>query len=114
SADCHRSQYGYPFRVSLELALENRHRAVTLVSLACSGLDIVNGMFDTLDAREKFKEPSGGKVVSQLDQLSDLICRNGAAGRTASAAYTLPTYRPRRHATASDSVHQRWRHPHNR
>ena len=23
SADCHRSQYGYPFRVSLGLALEN-------------------------------------------------------------------------------------------
>jgi hypothetical protein len=29
SADCHRSQYGYPFRVGLQLALENRHRAVT-------------------------------------------------------------------------------------
>src|SRR5262249_44605193 len=42
SVDCHRSQYGYPFRVSLELALENRHRSVTLVSLACSGSDIVN------------------------------------------------------------------------
>ena len=29
SADCHRSQYGYPFRVSMGLALEDRHRAVT-------------------------------------------------------------------------------------
>jgi len=37
SADCHRSQYGYPFRVGIEMTLENRHRAVTLVSLACSG-----------------------------------------------------------------------------
>ncbi len=33
SADCHRSQYGYPFRVGLELTLENRHRSVTLMSL---------------------------------------------------------------------------------
>jgi len=27
SRDCHRSQYGYPFRVAIELALENRHRS---------------------------------------------------------------------------------------
>src|SRR5215471_13288791 len=33
SRDCHRSQYGYPFRVAIELALENRHRSVTLASL---------------------------------------------------------------------------------
>src|SRR5215475_4033282 len=26
SRDCHRSQYGYPFRVGIQLALENRHR----------------------------------------------------------------------------------------
>ena len=40
SADCHRSQYGYPFRVGIEMTLENRHRAVTLVSVACSGADV--------------------------------------------------------------------------
>ncbi|NJL08695.1 MAG: hypothetical protein HC900_10860 [Methylacidiphilales bacterium] len=32
SPDCHRSLYGYPMRVGLELALENRRRAVTLIS----------------------------------------------------------------------------------
>ena len=37
SRDCHRSQYGYPFRVAIELALENRHRSVTLASFTCSG-----------------------------------------------------------------------------
>ena len=36
SRDCHRSQCGYPFRVAIELALENRHRSVTL-SFTCSG-----------------------------------------------------------------------------
>jgi hypothetical protein len=41
SRDCHRSQYGYPFRVAIELALENRHRSVTLASLTCSGATVV-------------------------------------------------------------------------
>ena len=37
SRDCHRSQYGYPFRVALELALENRHRSITFASFtACA------------------------------------------------------------------------------
>ncbi|HUI94707.1 MAG TPA: hypothetical protein VLX44_03050 [Xanthobacteraceae bacterium] len=109
SVDCHRSQYGYPFRVSLELALENPHRSVTLVSLACSGSDIVNGMFKSVDAREKFSEPNGSKmVVSQFDQLSDLICRNGAAGRTASASYTLPVYKSGSTAISSETITERW------
>jgi lysophospholipase L1-like esterase len=93
SPDCHRSQYGYPFRVSIGMALENRHRAVTFVSLACSGADIVEGLFSERDAREQTSGPSGQKrVVAQLDQLSDLICRNGAAGRTRAASYRLPVY----------------------
>jgi hypothetical protein len=114
STDCHRSQYGYPFRVSLELALENRHRAVTLVSLACSGSDVVNGIFDTLDAREKFSEPGGAKVVSQLDQLSDLICRNGSAGRTTSGSYTLPVYSSGSTSISSQIFTKRWCPPANR
>lgn len=92
SADCHRSQYGYPFRVGLQLALDNRHRAVTLVSLACSGSDVVEGLFAERDAREQYSQPGGAKVVSQFDQLSDLICKNGSAGRTATGSYTLPVY----------------------
>src|ERR1700730_278588 len=92
SPDCHRSQYGYPFRVSLELALENRHRAITLVHLACSGADTVEGLFAEKDAREQFDKPNSAKVPPQFDQLSDLICRNGAAGRTASGSYALPVY----------------------
>jgi lysophospholipase L1-like esterase len=93
SADCHRSQYGYPFRVSIGMALENRHRAVTFVSLACSGSDIVEGLFAERDAREQTAGSNAQKkVVSQMDQLSDLICRNGAAGRTRTASYRLPVY----------------------
>ncbi len=93
SPDCHRSQYGYPFRVSIGLALENRHRAVTFVSLACSGADIVEGLFAERDAREQFTGLNAQKkVVPQLDQLSDLICKTGAAGRTRTVSYRLPVY----------------------
>jgi hypothetical protein len=93
SPDCHRSQYGYPFRVSIGLALENRHRAVTFVSLACSGADIVEGLFAERDAREQISGSNAQKkVVPQMDQLSDLICRNGAAGRTKTVSYRLPVY----------------------
>jgi hypothetical protein len=52
SRDCHRSQYGYPFRVAIELALENRHRAVTLASFTCSGAEVTQGLFLDMDPRE--------------------------------------------------------------
>ena len=89
SRDCHRSQYGYPFRVAMELALENRHRSITLASLACSGAEVTAGLFLDMDPREGAAEIPGGKVRAQLDQLSDLLCRGA---RSQSASYTLPTF----------------------
>lgn len=89
SRDCHRSQYGYPFRVAIELALENRHRSVTLASFTCSGSEVAEGMFLDLDPREGASEIPGGKVRAQLDQLSELICRGTRSQR---ATYTLPVY----------------------
>jgi hypothetical protein len=89
SRDCHRSQYGYPFRVTIELALENRHRSVTLASFACSGADIAEGLFLERDPREGASEIPGGKVRAQLDQLSELLCRGP---RSQSATYTFPNY----------------------
>src|SRR5262249_23067849 len=56
SRDCHRSQYGYPFRVAIELALENRHRAVTLASFTCSGAEVTEGLFLDMAAREGASE----------------------------------------------------------
>jgi lysophospholipase L1-like esterase len=108
SADCHRSQYGYPFRVGIGLALENRHRAITFVSLACSGSDILEGLFQERDARERFSEPNGKKAPAQFDALSDLICRNGAAGRTRTAAYTLPDYTHGSAGIGSQTITKRW------
>jgi hypothetical protein len=114
SADCHRSQYGYPFRVGLQLALENRHRAVTLVSLACSGAEAAEGLFLPKDAREGLIHGQPEKVPAQFDQLADLICRGGAAGRTQGASYNLPLYRPGSTAVQTTAVAKRWCPPQNR
>jgi hypothetical protein len=92
SRDCHRSQYGYPFRVGIELALENRHRAITFASFTCSGAEIAHGLFGEMDAREGFTDPVNAKVRAQFDQLSDLICRGGASARTQSASYAIPDF----------------------
>lgn len=94
SPDCHRSQYGYPFRVGIELALENRHRSVTLASFTCSGAEVSEGLFLELDAREGFSDQSSTKVRAQFDQLADLICRGGVAARSQSASYMLPLWAP--------------------
>src|SRR3989442_7015597 len=86
SRDCHRSQYGYPFRVAIQLALENRHRSVTLASFTCSGAEVAEGLFGELDPRE-----GSDKVRPQLDQLSELLCRGP---RSQDASYTLPVFTP--------------------
>ena len=113
SADCHRSQYGYPFRVGLEMTLEDRHRAVTMVSLACSGAEVAN-LFVEYDARERTSEPGGAKVLPQLDQLADLICRGGAKGRTLGASYALPMYKAGNTAISMQTVSKQWCAPENR
>jgi hypothetical protein len=108
SADCHRSQYGYPFRVAMQLALENRRRAVTLVHLACSGAEVTAGLFQEKDAREQFDKPNSKMVPAQFDQLSDLICRGGSAARSKTASYALPTYSHGSTNIAMRNVAMRW------
>ena len=105
-ADCHRSQYGYPFRVGLQLALENRHRAVTLASFACSGAEVARPV-PRNDAREGSSEPGGEKVPPQLDQFTDLLCR-GAQARTQSASYTLPIFKHGSTAISPQPVTMHW------
>ena len=76
--------------MAIELALENRHRAVTLASFTCSGSEVTHGLFLDMDPREGASEVPGGKVRAQLDQLSELLCR-GARSQSA-ATYALPIY----------------------
>ncbi len=114
SADCHRSQYGYPFRVAMELALENRHRAVTLVHLACSGAEVTAGLFLEKDAREQFDKPNSKTSPAQFDQLADLLCRGGSATRSRTVSYTLPMYSHGSTSIAAKSVAMRWCPPEQR
>ncbi|BAT61284.1 hypothetical protein GJW-30_1_03841 [Variibacter gotjawalensis] len=90
SPDCHRSQYGYPFRVAMQLALEDRHRSVTLVHLACSGAQVTEGLFVPKEAREDFSKPNSAMVPAQFDQLTELLCRDGSRR---SASYTMPFFK---------------------
>src|SRR4030095_12210639 len=106
SADCHRSQYGYPVRVALSLAMENRHRSITFVHLACSGSEVTEGLFLPRDPREGANEQK--TVTAQFDQLSDLICRNGAAGRTMGSSYALPMYKSGSAAISVQQVSKQW------
>jgi hypothetical protein len=108
SRDCHRSQYGYPFRVGIQLALENRHRSITFASFTCSGSEIMHGLFTELDPREGFTEPGGGKVRPQLDQLSDLLCRGGTAARTLQVSYNLPTFTTGSTSISTQRIAKAW------
>jgi hypothetical protein len=105
SRDCHRSQYGYPLRVAMQLALENRHRAVTFATFACSGAEIHHGLFAEMDAREGAREVPGGKVRAQLDQLTDLICRGA---HSQAGTYTLPAYAYGHTAISQQKVAKSW------
>lgn len=86
SRDCHRSQYSYQFRVALQLAVENPHRAVTLVHLACTGAEATAGLFGSKTAREPDNKHLGN-VQAQLDQLLDLVCVQRAYSKT--VAFTM-------------------------
>ncbi len=108
SPDCHRSQYGYPFRVGLQLALENPHRSITLVSLACTGSEVTEGLFLDKKAREG---AANATVRAQLDQLADLLCRGS---RSVLAGYELPVYASGSTQISNRVVSKAWCAPQNR
>ena len=103
SPDCHRSQYGYPFRVGLQLALENPHRAITLLSFACTGAEVVEGLFLDKEARAG---AANKRVRAQFDQLTDMICRSPARSRR--ATYRLPLYASGSTQVVSTAVTKSW------
>jgi hypothetical protein len=111
SRDCHRSQYGYPFRVAIELALENRHRSVTLASLTCSGAEVTEGLFLDMEPREGAADIPGGKVRAQLDQLSEILCRGA---RSQAASYALPTYTAGSTQISAQRISKSWCPPQSR
>ncbi len=68
---CHRSLYSHQLRAALQLALEEPHRAVTFLGLACSGADIVRGLFLRYRGHEWVRNPP---VHSQISAVAVAQC----------------------------------------
>ena len=81
---CHRSLYSHQLRAALQLAVEDPHRAVTFVGVACSGAETTFGLFLRLQ---------GPRVGAQsAGPAADLGRRRGAVRRQEARA---PTTCPR-------------------
>lgn len=65
---CHRSLYSYQLRAALQLAIEDPHRAVTFVGLACSGAEVTDGLFLRYKGNEWVPNPPDFSQISYLAQ----------------------------------------------
>jgi len=73
---CHRSLYSYQLRAALQLAVEDPHRAVTFVGVACSGSEVVPGLFLRYKGNEWVPHPP---ELSQISAISEAICGEAEA-----------------------------------
>ncbi|MDX2205593.1 MAG: hypothetical protein NW223_22775 [Hyphomicrobiaceae bacterium] len=73
---CHRSLYSHQLRAALQLAVEDPHRAVTFVGLACSGAETVNGLFLRYKGHEWVPNPP---LLSQISAVAEAQCGNKGA-----------------------------------
>lgn len=65
---CHRSLYSYQLRVALQLAIENPQRAITFVGFACSGAEIVRGLFLRYKGHEWVPKPPELSQIAAVAQ----------------------------------------------
>ena len=79
---CHRSLYSQQMRAALQLAVEDPHRAVTFVGLACSGAEVTDGLFLRYKGNEWVPNPP---LLSQISAAAEAQC-----GKTQSEALDLP------------------------
>lgn len=70
---CHRSLYSYQLRAALQLAIEEPHRSVTYVGLACSGAETTFGLFLRYKGHEWVPSPPD---LSQISAAADTQCGN--------------------------------------
>jgi lysophospholipase L1-like esterase len=72
---CHRSFFSQHIMASLKLAGNNPHETITIVPLACSGAEILDGLL----IPQKYP-PGGGKFVkeSQINFAVKHLCRDGS------------------------------------
>lgn len=68
---CHRSMYSYQLRAALQLAIEDPHRAVTFVGVACSGAEITDGLFLRYRGNEWVPNPPD---LSQISAVAHAQC----------------------------------------
>lgn len=79
---CHRSLYSHQARAALQLAIEDPHRSVTYVGLACSGAETIFGLFLRYKGNEWVENPP---ELSQISAAADAMC-----GKRRAAAHDLP------------------------
>ncbi len=63
---CHRSLYSHQLRAALQLGLEDEHRAVTYVGVACSGSEVTVGLFLRYAGNEWVPNPSDMSQISAV------------------------------------------------
>jgi hypothetical protein len=79
---CHRSLYSHQLRAALQIAVEDPHRAVTYVGVACSGAETVAGLFLRYKGHEWVPNPP---QLSQISAVAQAQC-----GGREPRAYDLP------------------------
>ncbi len=83
---CHRSLYSHQLRVALQLAVEDPHRAVTFVGVACSGAETVFGLFLRYRGHEWVPNPP---ELSQISAVADAQCGGRARDHELPEAYHM-------------------------
>jgi hypothetical protein len=68
---CHRSLYSHQLRAALQLGIEDPHRAVTYVGVACSGAEVTYGLFLRYTGNEWVPNPPD---MSQISAVSSAQC----------------------------------------
>ena len=68
---CHRSLYSHQSRAALQLAIEDPHRAVTFVGVACSGAEVTAGLFLRYKGNEWVPNPPD---LSQISYAAEAQC----------------------------------------
>jgi hypothetical protein len=83
---CHRSLYSHQLRVALQLAVEDPRRAVTFVSVACSGAETLDGLFLRYKGNEWVPTPP---EFSQLSAVAEAQCGGKARDQELPEAYHM-------------------------
>lgn len=68
---CHRSLYSHQLRAALQLSIEDDHRAVTYVGVACSGSEVTYGLFLNYAGNEWVPHPAD---MSQISAVASAQC----------------------------------------